>query len=445
MPLVIVACAVAVLIFLIVKLKLNTFVALIITSFIAALALGIPADTIPSVIESGIGGQLGHLAVIFGFGSMLGKLVADCGGGHRIATTLIRRFGRTRIQIAVVLASFIVGLALFFEVGLVVLLPIIFVIARELDMPLMYLGIPMAATLNVTHAFLPPHPAPTAITETLGASMGQVLLYGVIVSIPTVIVCGPLFNRVLHRLKPELYRSDVDVSVLGEVKEFRDEDTPGFAVSVVTSMMPVLLIAVATIFGFILPEDNVVNEVIQFVGAPDVAMLLSLLLAIFTMGIRRKLTMTQIGSSMVEAVKQVAMMLLIIGGGGAFKQVLTAGGISDYISTLFTNINMPPLLAAWLGHGFRTYRGRFGSALGGCHRRQPRADGAGRGCRIRIRRSCERRGLLDDQRVLRSEPQGDADVVDHAHLSALADRLGFRARAVAGGVSGGCTSRAMNK
>ena len=348
MPLVIVACAVAVLIFLIVKLKLNTFVALIITSFIAALALGIPADTIPSVIESGIGGQLGHLAVIFGFGSMLGKLVADCGGGHRIAITLIRRFGRTRIQIAVVLASFIVGLALFFEVGLVVLLPIIFVIARELDMPLMYLGIPMAATLNVTHAFLPPHPAPTAITETLGASMGQVLLYGVIVSIPTVIVCGPLFNRVLHRLKPELYRSDVDVSVLGEVKEFRDEDTPGFAVSVVTSMMPVLLIAVATIFGFILPEDSVVNEVIQFVGAPDVAMLLSLLLAIFTMGIRRKLTMTQIGSSMVEAVKQVAMMLLIIGGGGAFKQVLTEGGISDYISTLFTNINMPPLLAAWL-------------------------------------------------------------------------------------------------
>ncbi|OZG62191.1 gluconate permease [Bifidobacterium lemurum] len=348
MPLVIVACAVAVLIFLIVKLKLNTFVALIITSILAALALGIPTADIPTVIETGIGGQLGHLAVIFGFGSMLGKLVADCGGGHRIATTLIRRFGRTRIQIAVVLASFIVGLALFFEVGLVVLLPIIFVIARELDMPLMYLGIPMAATLNVTHAFLPPHPAPTAITETLGASMGQVLIYGVIVSIPTVIVCGPLFNMVLHRIRPSLYRKDIDVAVLGDVKEFNDDETPGFGISVLTSMMPVILIALATVFSFVLPEGSLVNEAIQFVGAPDIAMLISLIVAVFTMGVCRKLSMAQIGDSMVESVKQVAMMLLIIGGGGAFKQVLTEGGIADFISTLFTNINMPPLLAAWL-------------------------------------------------------------------------------------------------
>ena len=149
MPLLIVLLGVLILIFLIVKLKLNTFVSLVVTSFIIALCLQIPVAKIPTAIETGIGGQLGHLAIIFGFGSMLGQLVSDAGGGYRIATTLINKFGRRWIQVAVILASFIIGLALFFEVGLVVVLPIIFIIARELDMPLMYLGIPMAATLNV--------------------------------------------------------------------------------------------------------------------------------------------------------------------------------------------------------------------------------------------------------------------------------------------------------
>ena len=348
MKLLIVACAVAVLIFLIVKVKLNTFVSLIITSILAALVLQIPPDKIPTTIENGIGGQLGHLAIIFGFGSMLGKLVSDSGGGHRIAMTLIRHFGRKRIQIAVVLASFVIGLALFFEVGLVVLLPIIFVIARELDMPLMYLGIPMAATLNVTHAFLPPHPAPTAITATLGASMGQVLIYGIIVCIPTIIVAGPLFNSFLHRVCPSMYHENIDVAVLGDFKEFEEKDTPGFWISVLTSMMPVILIAVATICSFVLPKAALITKVITFIGAPDIAMLLSLVFAVWSMGYARGKKMPEIAGSMTESVKQIAMMLLIIGGGGAFKQVLVDGGISDYISTLFAHINMPPLIAAWL-------------------------------------------------------------------------------------------------
>lgn len=348
MPLLIVALGVAILIFLIVKCKLNTFVSLIITSFLIALVLKIPVSQIPTSIETGIGGQLGHLAVIFGFGSMLGRLVSDAGGGYRIATTLIDKFGRKQIQIAVVLASFIVGLALFFEVGLVVLLPIIFVIAREMDLPLMYLGIPMAATLNVTHAFLPPHPAPTAITEILHAQLGHVLLLGIIVAIPTVIVCGPLFNLFLHRFFPQVYHKDIDISVLGEFKEFDLKETPGFGISVLTSMMPVILIAVATICSFILPKGSLINETIQFIGAPDAAMLISLVIAVWTMGLARHIKMAQISTSMVEATKQIAMMLLIIGGGGAFKQVLVDGGISKYISTMFVHTSISPLLAAWL-------------------------------------------------------------------------------------------------
>lgn len=323
MPLLIVLLGVLILIFLIVKLKLNTFVSLVVTSFIIALCLQIPVAKIPTAIETGIGGQPGHLAIIFGFGSMLGQLVSDAGGGYRIATTLINKFGRRWIQVAVILASFIIGLALFFEVGLVVVLPIIFIIARELDMPLMYLGIPMAATLNVCHAFLPPHPAPTAITDILGATLGHVLLLGIIVAIPTIIISGPVFNYFLHKVYPSVYRKDVDISVLGEYKEFKLEETPGFGISVLTAMMPVILIAVATICSFVLSKTNPVNQFIQFVGAPDAAMLLSLLFAIWT-------------------------MLLIIGGGGTFKEVLVEGGISKYVSTLFSGTSISPILAAWL-------------------------------------------------------------------------------------------------
>ena len=155
MPLVITFIFVLLLIFLIVKLKLNTYISLLVTAILLALALGIPTSKIPSVIEAGIGSQLGHLAIVFALGAMIGKLVSDTGGGYRIAQTLIHRFGVKKIQIAVVIASFIVGIALFFEVGLVVLLPILFVVAKELNIPLLYLGIPMAATLNTAHAFLP--------------------------------------------------------------------------------------------------------------------------------------------------------------------------------------------------------------------------------------------------------------------------------------------------
>ncbi|KRM24786.1 gluconate:H+ symporter [Limosilactobacillus panis] len=348
MPLLIVLIGVALLIFMIVKLKLNTFVSLVITSFIVALLLGLPLAKIPETIETGIGGQLGHLAIIFGFGSMLGKLVSDAGGGYRIATTLIDKFGRRWIQVAVILASFIIGLALFFEVGLVVVLPIIFIIARELDMPLMYLGIPMAATLNVTHAFLPPHPAPTAISGILGANLGHVLLLGIIAAIPTIIIAGPVFNWFLHKVYPKVYRKDIDISVLGEYKEFNIDETPKFGISVLTAMMPVILIAVATICSFIFPKSNSINEFIQFIGAPDLAMLLSLIFAIFTMGLWRNKGMSEISNSMVTSIKQIPVMLLIIGGGGAFKQVLVDGGISKYISTLFAQTNISPILAAWL-------------------------------------------------------------------------------------------------
>ena len=348
MPLLIVILGVALLIFLITKLELNTFVSLIITSFVVALLLGIPLDKVPTTITDGLGSQLGDLAIIFGMGSMLGKLVSDSGGGQRIAHTLINKFGYKRIQIAVILASFIIGLALFFEVGLVVLLPIIFIIAREIRMPLMELAIPMAATLNVMHGFIPPHPAPTAIAGVFSANIGQVILYGIIVAIPTIIISGPVYNRFLRKRFSQIYKVQDEIPALGKVEEFDINQTPKFGISVFTAMMPVILIGISTILEFVIPQDTMINQIVTFVGNPDFAMLLSLLFAIYTMGIHQHTSMKQIGSTLENAIVQIAGMLFIIGGGGALKEVLVSGGISDYISGIFTNLSISPLIAAWL-------------------------------------------------------------------------------------------------
>ncbi|MCY8238904.1 gluconate:H+ symporter [Bacillus inaquosorum] len=348
MPILIVAVGVLILLFLIIKVKLNTFVSLIVVSFLVAIGLGMDINKIVLSIEAGIGGQLGHLALVFGLGAMLGRIVSDAGGGYRIAITLIDKFGRKRIQAAVVIASFIIGIALFFEVGLVLLIPIVYAIAKELKMPFLYLGIPMAAALNVTHGFLPPHPAPTAISVAYGAHIGQVLLFGIIIAVPTTVIAGPLFNKFAMKRFPGAYQKRGNLSALGPRKEFQLDETPGFGISVVTSLFPVIFMAIATVFSLLLKEHSRGKDIIEFIGTPGTAMLISLLLALYTMGYARKIPMKEISKSLSESISQIAMMLLIIGGGGAFKQVLIDGGVGDYVADLFSQTNMSPLLVAWI-------------------------------------------------------------------------------------------------
>lgn len=352
MPLVIVGIGIVALLVLIMGLKLNTFVSLIIVSFGVALLLGMPLDQIVKTIEAGIGGTLGHLALIFGLGAMLGKLIADAGGAQRIAMTLVARFGEKNIQWAVVVASFIIGIALFFEVGLVLLIPIVFAISRQLRVSILYLGIPMVAALSVTHGFLPPHPGPTVIAGEYKASIGEVLLYGFIVAVPTVIIAGPVFTKIAKRLVPESFTRTGNIASLGEQKEFDLDETPGFGISVFTAMLPVLLMSVATIFTLLqetlgLSENSVISA-IEFIGNASTAMLISLLVAVYTMGIARKIPMQTVMESCTTAIAQIGMMLLIIGGGGAFKQVLIDGGVGTFVAQLFEGSALSPILLAWL-------------------------------------------------------------------------------------------------
>ena len=350
MPLLIVAIGVILLIILISKFKLNTFIALLIVSFCVALTLGIPMEKVVSTIETGIGGTLGHIALIFGLGAMLGRLVADAGGAQRIAMTLINKFGETKIEWAVVVASFIVGIAMFFEVGLVLLIPIVFSIAREMKVSLLSLGIPMLAALLATHSFLPPHPGPTVIAGEYGADIGTVLLYGIIVAIPTVLIAGPLYTRFAKKIVPSAFGKRGSIDSLGEQKVFNLADTPSFNISLLTAMFPVILMLIAT--GVKMAVGNAgtsfVFKVIAFVGDPSVAMLISLVIAVYTMGINRNISIKEITKSCSSAAASIGMMLLIIGGGGAFKQVLINGGVGKYIAAIFAGTSMSPILLAWI-------------------------------------------------------------------------------------------------
>lgn len=352
MPLIIVALGILALLLLIMGLKLNTFISLLVVSFGVALALGMPFDKVVSSIEEGIGGTLGHIALIFGLGAMLGKLITDSGGAQRIAMTLVNKFGEKNIQWAVVIASFIIGIALFFEVGLVLLIPIVFAISRELKISILYLGIPMVAALSVTHGFLPPHPGPTAIAGEYGANIGEVLLYGFIVALPTVLIAGPLFTKLAKKIVPASFAKNGNIASLGTQKTFKLEETPGFGVSVFTAMLPIIIMSVATIIDLLQETigfaDNGVLAFIRLIGNASTAMIISLLVAVYTMGIKRNIPVKTVMDSCSTAISQIGMMLLIIGGGGAFKQVLINGGVGDYVADLFKGTALSPIVLAWL-------------------------------------------------------------------------------------------------
>ncbi|MEH6941297.1 gluconate:H+ symporter [Bacillus sp. JJ722] len=352
MPLIIVALGVILLIVLITAFKLNAFISLIIVSFVVALALGMPLENVVASVEAGLGGTLGHIALILGFGAMLGRLIADAGGAYRISMTLINKFGEKKVQWAVITASFIVGIALFWDVAFMLLIPIIYTMSKELKISITSLGLSMAAALVVTHSFLPPHPGPTIISGEYGADIAMVLVYGIIVAIPTVIIAGLWFPKLAKKWIPSAYTKEGNAESLGEQKQFILEETPGFGVSVLTAMFPVLLMSVTAFLDIIQKtvgfDDNIIIEILRFIGNPSAAMLFSLMLAVYTMGIAREIPMTDLMASAGASINAIGMLILITGGGGAFKQVIIDGGVGNYIAEIFADSSISPLLLAWI-------------------------------------------------------------------------------------------------
>ena len=342
MPILIVVLGICLLLFLILVVKFNSFVSFIIVSLAVALAEGMALDKAVISIENGIGNTMGFIVLVLGLGAMLGKLVSESGAAQRITSKLVQTFGIQHIQMALMLTGFIVGISLFYDVAFFVMIPLIFTVAASTGLPLLYVGLPMLAALSVTHGYLPPHPAPTAIIAMFHADMGKTLVYGIIVAIPAIIISGPVLSKTLSRVQAKPLQEFINQKPLTE------EEMPGFWVSFFSALFPVILITISTVAGFLLPENNEVRKVLGYIGNPVVAMLISVLLATYTLGLARGRKITDITNSLTHSVTSITVIMLLIAGAGAFKQVLIDGGVSKYIGEMLSQSSLSPLFLGWL-------------------------------------------------------------------------------------------------
>jgi Gnt-I system high-affinity gluconate transporter len=342
MPLLIVILGICLLLFMILVLKLNSFLSFVIVSLVVGLAEGMNLNAAVVSLENGIGSTMGSLVLILSFGSMLGKLVSESGAAQRITTHLIRAFGIKHIQMALMLTGFIVGVSLFFDVGFFIMIPLVFTIAATTGLPLLYVGLPILAALSVTHGFLPPHPAPTAIVTLFHADLGKTLIYGIIAAIPAIVISGPILSKVLSKIEARPLEEFVNQKVMSE------EELPGFWISFISSLLPVVLITVSTVAGFLLPVDNAVRKTLGYIGNPSIAMLIAVLFSIYTLGLARGRKITDIMNSLAHSVTTITMIMLLIAGAGALKQVLVDSGVSKYIGEMLSQSSLSPLFLGWL-------------------------------------------------------------------------------------------------
>jgi Gnt-I system high-affinity gluconate transporter len=272
---------------------------------------------------------------------MLGKLVADSGAAQKIAEVLVNLFGVKYIQWALVVVGFIVGIPLFYNTGFVLMVPLIFSVVYKYKLPAVYIGLPMLAALSVTHGFLPPHPSPSALVLIFHADMGKTLIYGIILAIPAIILAGPVFARTLKKIPSTPLATF-------RAEELPPEKLPGSANSFLTALLPVILLMGTTLYLSTDHTKGNAHKFIAFIGDAPIVMIISLIVATYTLGLKQGKTMKYLGTLYGDAAKDISLILLIIAGSGAFKQVLTDSGINNSISSLLQSFNLQPLILGWI-------------------------------------------------------------------------------------------------
>lgn len=321
--------------------KINAFLAFLIVAIITGLMLGIPLNKITQSVQKGIGDTLGSLVIVIALGAMLGKLVAESGAAQKITNVLMKAFGPKRIQWALMITGFIVGIPLFYNVGFVLLIPIIFSAVYQMKMPAVYVGVPMLAALSVTHGFLPPHPAPSALVGQFNANMGMTLLYGFIVAVPAIILAGPVFAKTLKHITVEPMRTF-------QKDPIPESELPSAAMSFSASLLPVFMLAATTLIPILFTLGDGQKNLLVFFSEPSIVMLIALIFATFALGLRPARNMTQVMNIYVDAVKDVSIILLIVAGAGALKQIFSDSGVSNDIAMMLKGWSMHPLILGWL-------------------------------------------------------------------------------------------------
>ncbi|TCO10540.1 GntP family permease [Natronoflexus pectinivorans] len=341
----VVVAAVVLLLLLVLRLKINAFIALIITAMFVGIASGLPFQTVLDSIQKGMGGTLGFVATVVGLGAIFGQMLESSGGAEALARYLVKKFGQKKAPYAMVLSGFFIGIPVFFDVGFIILIPIVYALARDTKLSLLYYGIPLLAGLAVTHSFIPPTPGPVAVAEIISAQLGYVILFGFLLGIPVAILAGPVFGRYISKkimVSPPDFFEEANTS---------EEKLPPFGQIIWIILIPLILILLATITNVMVTreviEKGVFPDLLMFIGHPFSALIIATLVAIYFLGLRRGFKKKEILDLSTKALGPAGIIILVTGAGGALKEVLVDSGIGDVLAGALAKSAWPPVLLAW--------------------------------------------------------------------------------------------------
>ena len=339
------AIAIIALIVLIARYRLNPFIVITLVSIGLALVAGMPADTIMGSYEAGVGKTLGHIALVVALGTMLGKMMAESGGAEQVARTLINRFGERNAHWAMVCIAFLVGLPLFFEVGFVLLVPIAFTVARRVGVSILMVGLPMVAGLSVVHALVPPHPAAMMAVLAYNASVGQTVLYAILIGIPTAIIAGPLYAKFIV---PHIHLPAENPLERQFIEREPRSRLPSFALTMGTILLPVVLMMIGGWANLISTPGSGFNQFLLFIGNSVIALLVATLVSFWTLGLAQGFNRESILKFTNECLAPTASITLLVGAGGGLNRILVDAGVTNEILGLAHAFNLSPLVMGWL-------------------------------------------------------------------------------------------------
>ncbi|EPE8811059.1 TPA: D-serine transporter DsdX [Yersinia enterocolitica] len=335
--------SIIIIIFTIVKLKIHPFLALLLASFYVGLLMGMNPLEMVNSIEGGIGGTLGFLAAVIGLGTILGKMMEISGAAERIGITL-QRCRWLSPDVTMVLVGLICGITLFVEVGVVLLIPLAFSFAKKTNTSLLKLAIPLCTALMAVHCVVPPHPAAMYVTNALGADIGTVIVYGLVVGLAASLIGGPLFLRIVGQRLP----FKAVPQAFSEVKIRNEDELPSLGATLFTVLLPIILMLAKTAAELNMEKGTTLYLILEFIGNPITAMFIAAFVAYYTLGIRQNMGMSTLLAKTEESFSSIANILLIIGAGGAFNGILKASGLADSLAVILSNLDMHPILLAWL-------------------------------------------------------------------------------------------------
>lgn len=343
--------SIGLLLYLVLRVKLHPFLSLLITAMFLGVTSGMPLSKVNTAIQNGLGGTLGFVATVVGIGGIFGQILEASGGTEAIARNLIRRFGKDKAHWSLVMAGFLIAIPVYFDVGFIILVPVVYALAKDTKRSTLFYAIPLLAGLAVTHTFVPPTPGPVAVADMLGADLGWVILIGSLIGLPVAILAGPVFGSYISK-KIDVAPPKHMMEELNNGTEQTECSLPSFTAVATIIGMPLLLMVVKSVIELLIKlgymQEGIVYDISVFVGHPFTALIIATLMAAYFLGTRRGFTRKQLLDVSAKALAPAGMIILIIGSGGAFKEMLIQSGVGNVLAEGISATKLPPIVLAFI-------------------------------------------------------------------------------------------------